>query len=84
MIPPKPPVICFAAMVIPAVAGTVVRSAELSALLLGLTMGLAQGAGGANVAAIQEVMPNRLRGRVTALYYALMAMGLSGVPLWVR
>ena len=71
--------ICFGAMVVPAVLGTIVPSVITSVLLLGLTMFFAQGPAGANIAAIQEIIPNRLRGRLTAIYYALMA--LTGVTL---
>jgi MFS family permease len=67
--------ICFGGMAGPAILGTVASSALVSSLLLGLTMGFAQGAGGPNIAAIQEIIPNRLRGRVTAIYYAVMAVG---------
>jgi MFS family permease len=40
--------------------------------------------GGASAGAIQEIIPNRLRGRVTALYYALQSLvGISAGPLVV-
>jgi MFS family permease len=56
-----------------------VPSANASVLLFGLTTALIQAPGGANAAAIQEIVPNRLRGRITALYY--VAMGLSSMTL---
>jgi len=76
--------ICFGGMTIPAVLGPLVSSAIASALLLGLTIGFAQAPAGANIAAIQEILPNHLRARVTAIYYAAMALsGSTFGPLLV-
>jgi len=76
--------LCFGAMTLPAILGTLAPSAWASALLLGLAMACAQAPAGANTAAIQEIFPNRLRGRVTALYYASIALsGMTGGPLMI-
>jgi MFS family permease len=76
--------ICFGAMAVPAILGTMTASAIASALLLGLAMGCAQAPGGANLAAIQEIIPNRLRGRVTAIYYVVIALsGMTIGPLLI-
>jgi MFS family permease len=69
----------FGAMVTPAILGTMVSDAMTSAVLLASAMGFASGPIGSNVAALQEIIPNRLRGRVTAIYYAIIALG--GVTL---
>jgi MFS family permease len=53
---------------------TLVPDSGLSLFLLGLISFLTVGTGGANIAAIQEIIPNRLRGRVTALYFALLSL----------
>jgi MFS family permease len=38
--------------------------------------------GGPSIGAIQEITPNRLRGRVTAMYYAVISLvGISTGPL---
>jgi MFS family permease len=75
---------CFGAMAVPAITGTLVPSVIISELLLGLTIGCAQAAGGASIAAIQEIIPNRHRGRVTAIYYVLVALsGMTIGPLLI-
>jgi MFS family permease len=52
---------------------------RLAMVLLGLAMFLTTFPGGASVAAFQEVTPNELRGRVTAIYY--LAINLFGAGL---
>ena len=65
---------CLSAMVVPAVFGTIVPNVIVSVLLLGLTAGLLQALGGTNSAVIQEIAPNRLRGRVVAIYYVVTGL----------
>jgi MFS family permease len=65
---------CLGLMCVPAIAGTLVHSTLASALLLGSMVACAQAAAGNSVAAIQELMPNRLRGRTTAIYYIAIAL----------
>jgi MFS family permease len=57
-----------------AIAGFLVSNAWLSFALLGLMTLFAHGPSGGSLASIQETIPNLLRGRVTAIYYA--ALGL--------
>jgi MFS family permease len=71
--------IAYGAMAVPAVLATMVPSATAAALLFGLAICFMQAPGGAIAAALQEIMPNRLRGRIIALYYAVAA--LSGMTL---
>jgi MFS family permease len=71
--------ITYCCMLGPALLGTLVDSGVVAALLLGVVVAFLQAPGGPTVAAIQEIMPNRVRARVTALYYALSA--LSGMTL---
>jgi MFS family permease len=65
--------------IIPTVLGPLVADGLTSVLLLGLASIFSIATAGPNVAAIQEIVPNRLRGRVTALYFAVIS--LVGVTL---
>jgi MFS family permease len=75
---------CFALMILPAILGTTVKDAMTGLLLLGFTVGCSQASGGANIGAIQEIIPNRLRARVTALFYVLVGfVGITLGPLMI-
>lgn len=58
----------------PGIAGTLVSDGTLALALLGLMGGLHVGTAGPTVAAIQEIIPNRMRGRTMAIYYAVVAL----------
>jgi MFS family permease len=74
--------IAYAALAPVSFAASMVSSPLLAVLLMGITVGLLQMPGGPNGAALQEIMPNRLRARVTALYYAVAALtGMTMGPL---
>ena len=76
--------ICIGFMAVFGILGTLPRSALASALLLGCTMTFTQAPGGPNASAIQEIFPNMLRARVTALYYAVVALvGMTSGPVIV-
>jgi MFS family permease len=66
--------LCSGAMVVPAVFGTIVPNVIAAVLLLGLTTALLQAIGGTNSAVIQEIAPNRLRGRFMAIYYVVTSL----------
>lgn len=67
---------------IPAVLGPLAAKGMTSVLLLGLAAIFSIATAGPNVAAIQEIVPNRLRGRVTALYFAVISLvGITFGPL---
>lgn len=71
-------------MIVPAMTATIVPTGMGAALLLGLFMGCAQASGGTTIAAVQELVPNRLRGKLTALFYATVGLGALAVgPLLV-
>jgi MFS family permease len=74
--------LCYGVLGATATLATIVPDANLAALLMGLSVGLLQAPGGPNAAALQEIMPNRLRARVMALYYAIAALsGMTFGPL---
>ena len=76
--------VAVAGMTIPAMTATLVPSGMVAALLLGLFMGCAQASGGVTIAGLQELAPNRLRGKFTALFYATVGLGALAVgPLLV-
>jgi MFS family permease len=76
--------ICVGFMSVFGILATLTRSALASALLLGCTMAFTQAPGGPNASAIQEIFPNQLRARVTALYYAVVALvGMTSGPVIV-
>jgi MFS family permease len=68
-----------AAMAPMAIAGFLVPSATASFVLLAVMTGFAHGPSGCSLASIQETIPSRLRGRVTAFYYAIL--GVASVTL---
>ena len=69
---------------IPAVAGTMVSNGVLAALLLGLMTALALAPGGPLLASLQEVTPNGVRGRVTALNYVVLGLfSMALGPLFI-
>jgi MFS family permease len=76
--------ICIGFMAVFGIVATLAPSALASALLLGCTMAFTQAPGGPNASAIQEIFPNQLRARATALYYAVVALvGMTLGPLVV-
>ena len=69
-------------MVVPAVLGPSASNGFISLFFIGLTSIFSIATVGPNVAAIQEIIPNRLRGRVTAIYFALISLvGATFGPL---
>jgi MFS family permease len=62
-------------MAAPAVAATLLPNPVASMLTLGFALGCAQSSSGAVTAAIQEIVPNNLRGRLMAIYSAVVALG---------
>lgn len=71
-------------MVIPAVAGTMARSATVALISIGLMYMCLLAPAGPLLGAIQDVIPGRLRGRVTALYCMMNALvGMTLGPLVV-
>lgn len=66
------------AMTLPGVAGPLIADAWLSLVVIMPLIALYVFPSGPSLAAIQEITPNRLRGRMTALYYAVTNLvGLS-------
>jgi MFS family permease len=66
-------------IVVPAVSATTTTNAPASALLVGVMNLFLLAPGGPLLGAIQEIIPNRLRGRVTALYY--VALGFVAMAI---
>jgi MFS family permease len=62
------------AMAPPAIAGFLLPDAWVSFALLALMTLFAHGPAGGSLASIMETIPNRLRGRVTAIYYASLGL----------
>lgn len=68
----------------PSILATLVPSPWLSLVMIGFTVFLMSFPSGASVAAISEVTPGALRGRVSAVYYLVMSfVGLVFGPLSV-
>jgi MFS family permease len=76
--------IMVAIIAVPAVLAPLVPNVIVSVALFALATMFSVGTAGPNVAAIQEIIPNRLRGRVTALYFAAITLvgGMIG-PLLI-
>jgi MFS family permease len=67
-----------------AAVATIVPNAWLSLILIGLMIALFALPAGPSVAAIHDVTPNRLRGRVTAIYYACLGLvAITTGPLMI-
>jgi MFS family permease len=71
--------IAVAVITIPAVSALVVSNAWLSLACFGLQAFCSHMPSGASLSSIQEIIPNRLRGRITATYY--LALGLVSMTL---
>lgn len=71
-------------ILLPAIAATLVPNPWVSLLLIGLVVFFMSFPSGASVAAISEVTPGALRGRISAVYYLVMSfVGLVFGPLSV-
>lgn len=76
--------IAIGLMAIPATAAMMMPTGNSSLAVMVVVIILSNTPGGASAGAIQEIVPNRLRGRITAVYYALLALfGISTGPLVV-
>jgi MFS family permease len=76
--------VMFAIAAVPSIFATLAPSGALTLVLLAITMPAQVATAGPNVAAIQEIIPNRLRGRVTAIYHAISALvGVTIGPILI-
>jgi MFS family permease len=71
--------ILMAAVILPSILGPLVPDVWLCLFFLGIAKVLSIATAGPNIASIQEIIPNRFRGRINALYFAILS--LVGVTL---
>ncbi len=74
----------FLTLLVPAVTATLMPTGNTSLAMMAVVIAFSNAPGGASSAALQEIIPNRLRGRVTAIYYAVLSLvGISTGPVIV-
>jgi MFS family permease len=64
---------------VPALVGTLVSDVMTSSVMVGLIMTCSAACAGPMLAAIQDIVPGRARGRVTSIYY--LVLGVVGLTL---